>query len=89
VSGGIVNAALVPGPEAALGGGQDVDEVRIRVDTTRMAAWQSTLAALVGTRGTVTAVGADDIGTVTVTIPQAKLDLFLVRYEVSLAERAG
>lgn len=89
-SGASGSLTLVPGPEAALGGGQNVDELRIRVDTPRFGAWNTSMRALVGTFGAVTTSGgAADAGSVTATIPNAKLDLFLVRYEVSLAERAG
>lgn len=86
---GAVQAVLTPGPEAALGSGAEVDEVRILVETPRLAGWREAFTRTVGNLGTITTNGANDAGTVEVVIPQAKLSLFLVRYDVSLGERAG
>lgn len=90
ISGSTAQVALVPGPEAQIGGGGDVDELRLRFETPRVAAWQTALVPLVGSLGSVTtSVVSGDSGVVEVVVPNAKVDLFLVRYEVSLAERAG
>lgn len=81
---------LTPGPEAQLGGGSKVSEVRIKVETTRLAAWQAALDDVVGGRGTITATTtAPDEGTLTATLSDVKLELFLVRYQVALADRVG
>lgn len=82
--------ALQPGPEAQLGGGAKVDELRVALQTTRLAAWQAALEEVVGSRGTIGVVDdGDDAGTITVTFANVEPKLFVVRYQVSLADRAG
>lgn len=82
--------ALTPGPEAALGGGSDVREVRIRLDTPRLAAWQAALEDAIGSAGSVSATASgEDSGIVEAVLTDVELRLFVVRYQVSLAERVG
>ena len=82
--------ALSPGPEAQLGGGSKVEELRIRIATAHAAAWKAALEDVIGSRGVVTSTtSAPDEGTVEATLTNVELRLFVVRYQVSLAERAG
>ncbi|HVM45413.1 MAG TPA: hypothetical protein VM582_05705 [Candidatus Thermoplasmatota archaeon] len=89
VSGGsLAQVVLTPGPEAELGGGSAVNELRVRVETTHLAAWKAAFESTVGTRGSVTATstGPDD-GIVEARLDNVQLRLFVVRYQVSLADR--
>lgn len=98
---GAAQARLVPGPVAQSGGGDLVQNVTIRVETDALGAWTAALRDLVGANGVVAASpsGPADNGTVVATIlPPAgtpsgasavRVELSLVRYEVSLATRSA
>ena len=82
--------ALTPGPEAQVGGGSRVEELRIRVETQQLAAWQAALEEVVGSRGTVTVTSTGpDAGVVQARILDVEPKLHLVRYQAMLADRVG
>lgn len=97
--GSLAQVSLSPGPEASAIV-TDVYNVTIRVDTDATTAWRDALSAVGGSAAfvNVTSVGAVDNGTVEATFvapagtpattPGVEVRLWVVRHEVSLAERA-
>lgn len=73
---------LVPGPEALHGGGGPVKDIKIRIETDRLAAWRSLLEDAVGPHGTVTVTSTGaDAGAVEAILVDKTLQLYVVRYE--------
>lgn len=97
---GAAQAVFVPGPQASLGGGTAVFDVRVRIETDAVTAWQAAMESVIGAKGIVNVTRTTgDAGVVeAVILPPAgtaastravELSLWTVRYQVSLADRAG
>lgn len=97
--GSLAQASLTPGPEAQASSGR-VYNLTIKIDTDATSAWRDALDVVGGSSAfvNVTSVGAPDNGTVEATLVAppgtpsttrgVELDLWVVRHEVALSERA-
>lgn len=82
---------MTPGPEARLGGGSAVHELRVRVETDHPDAWAEALRRAAGGRGTLAQSG--DVVELTFSAPvgapagvaSVQVDIWLARYQVSLS----
>lgn len=97
--GSLAQASLTPGPEAQASSGR-VYNLTLEIDTDATSAWRDALSAVGGSAAfvNVTTVGEPDNGTVEATFvappgtpattPGVEVHLWVVRHEVSLADRA-